>query len=403
MKRYNLLLITPFYPPVESVATNRMVAFCKYLKYFNITVITRSNKFHSEEIMDGVKVIRVPDRSLFKKATFNRKTNIFFHNIKALFNRILLFMQLDEYDGWRSSVIDYLNKNKPDIDVVISSFAPLSSHIVALYLKNLNKKIIWVADMRDHMSSNIFFPERYRKKIGYYEEEILSKADIITAVSKPIMEEFAGKSKRKDMIFLEVRNGYDFEPCFDNPPVNSVWTVTYTGTFYGLRNPDNFLKGVKELLQQGYIDDIKINFVGVTKPTAVDDLLKEKVHFFDKVSNKESIDYMRKSDTLLLIHPTSELKGIYTGKLFEYIGAVRPILALVDPEDVAADLIKKGNFGFVTDNNDIEGIKKCILECYDLWKNGGKFNPDIELVKACHRRFQVEILEKRLLEELEKR
>ncbi|MGC9061799.1 hypothetical protein [Calditerrivibrio sp.] len=403
MKKYNLLLITPFYPPVESVATNRMVAFCKYLKHFNITVLTRSNKFHSDEMVDGVRVIRVPDRSLFKKATFNRKTNVFLHNIKALYNRILLFTQLDEYDGWRSSVFDYLNKNKPDVDVVLSSFAPISTHIIALYLKNLNKKIVWVADMRDHMSSNIFFPERYRKKIGHYEGEILSRADIITAVSKPIIEEFEGKTQRKDIIFLEIRNGYDFEPCFDNPSANSVWTVTYTGTFYGLRNPDNFLKVVKELLQQGDIDDIRINFVGVTKPMVVDELLKEKVHFFDKVSNKESIDHMRKSDALLLIHPTSELKGVYTGKLFEYIGVVRPILALVDPDDVAADLIKKGNFGFVADNNDIEGIKKCILKCYDLWKNGEKFNPDIELVKTCHRRFQVEILEKRLMEELEKR
>jgi glycosyltransferase involved in cell wall biosynthesis len=403
MKKYNLLLITPFYPPVESVATNRMVAFCKYLKHFNITVLTRSNKFHSDEMVDGVRVIRVPDRSLFKKATFNRKTNVFLHNIKALYNRILLFTQLDEYDGWRSSVFDYINKNKPDVDVVVSSFAPISTHIIALYLKNLNKKIVWVADMRDHMSSNIFFPERYRKKIGHYEGEILSRADIITAVSKPIIEEFEGKTQRKDIIFLEIRNGYDFEPCFDNPPANSVWTVTYTGTFYGLINPDNFLKGVKELLQRGDIDDIRINFVGVTKPMVVDELLKEKVHFFDKVSNKESIDFMRKSDALLLIHPTSELKGVYTGKLFEYIGVVRPILALVDPDDVAADLIKKGNFGFVADNNDIEGIKKCILKCYDLWKNGEKFNPDIELVKTCHRRFQVEILEKRLMEELEKR
>lgn len=400
---YKLLIVSPFFPPVESVATNRIVSFCKYLKFFDITVITKTDGEFIEEYVDGVKVIRVPDKSFFKKATFNKRTNFIVHNLKALYNRVLLFFQTDEYDGWRRSVLEYLGKNMLDVDVVLTSFAPISSHIIGLYLKNNCENVIWVADMRDQMSSNIFFPERYRRKIKRYEDEILKKADIITAVSKPIIDEFASKSGKNGQRFIEVRNGFDFEMEKKTEHKNNVWTISYTGTFYGARNPDNFLKALESLLRDGLIEELLINFVGVTKPIQVGGILSGKVKFFDKVTNKESLNFMRSSDALLLIHPTTELKGIYTGKLFEYIGMLKPIIALVDPQDVAAELINEGNFGFVADNEDLDGIKEVILKAYRVWKKEESFYPNIEIAKQCHRRFQVEKLEKSLLEMLEER
>jgi glycosyltransferase involved in cell wall biosynthesis len=403
MSKHKLFIISPFYPPVESIATNRIVSFCRYLKSFDITVITKSENDFIEEEYDAIKVIRIPDRSILKKATFHKKTDFIIHNLKALYNRALLFFQLDEYDGWRKSVLNFIKEKSLNIDILITSFAPISPHIIGIYLKERCPKMIWVADMRDQMSSNIFFPKHYREKIKPYEAEILEKADIITAVSKPIIEEFAKKAVRQDIEFLEVRNGYDFEIKDIDLPKNKIWTVTYTGTFYGSRNPDNFLKVVKKLIIDKRIDDIKINLVGVTKPIPIDPILKEKVKFFNKVSNNDAIDFMRSSDALLLIHPTSELKGIYTGKLFEYIGVLRPIIALVDPEDVAADLIREGDFGFVADNDNIEEISNIIIKAYNIWKGEVKFMPNIGIAKQCHRKFQVEKLEELLLRRLNRR
>jgi len=109
---------------------------------------------------------------------------------------------------------------------------------------------------------------------------------------------------------------------------------------------------------------------------------------------------MKKADALLLIHPTTSVKGVYTGKLFEYIGSLRPIIALIDPDDVASTLIRKCNAGFIADNSDNQGIKKAILDVYDIYKGNKKFSPNLEEVSACKRVYQVEKLESFLRERL---
>ena len=61
-------------------------------------------------------------------------------------------------------------------------------------------------------------------------------------------------------------------------------------------------------------------------------------------------------DTLVVIHSTGR-KGVYTGKLFDYLATNKPILALCDPEDVVGRLLNETKAGFTVDNADIEGIK----------------------------------------------
>lgn len=402
-----LLIVSPFFPPVESVATNRIVAFAKYIGGFEVTVITlqtESNQIKIDDVdLEGkkIKVVRIPDNSLFKKATFKKKRSRLIHNLKALYNRILLFIQLDEYDGWRKEVLSYIDNTIDKYDVVLTSFAPLSAHLIGLHIKNFDNNVFWVADMRDQMSSNIFFPLHYRKKLAKFEKEIVKKADLITAVSKPILDDFkriAGVVN-SDCDFLEVRNGFDFEIDATYRP-NSIFTVTYAGSFYGERTPYNFLKAVEELLEHNTIDDIRINFVGVLKPIEISGKLAGKITFLNRIPNSDAVKMMKQSDALLLIHPTTSVKGVYTGKLFEYIGSLRPIIALIDPDDVASTLIRKCNAGFIADNNDIEGIKKAILNAYEIYKGNKTFSPNLEEINACKRVYQVEKLASYLRERL---
>ncbi|MEF3255530.1 MAG: hypothetical protein K6348_08230, partial [Deferribacterales bacterium] len=284
-----LLIVSPFFPPVESVATNRIISFVKYLTGYDITVISIND--NGNELKRGrfevfpnryIDLIRVPNISFFKKATFKKRGNIILHKMKALYNRILLATSLDEYDGWRKAVIKYIrNIDIKEFDILITSFAPLSSHLIGLEIKQLHPKIVWVADMRDQMGSNIFFPKYYRKKLMHYEKLIVEVADCITGVSKPIVEEFEALSKDigKSVDLLEIRNGFDFELDLTSKPENKIFTITYAGTFYGDRNPDNFLKVIENLLKDGVVGDILINFVGVIKPIKVPDILKDKVKF----------------------------------------------------------------------------------------------------------------------------
>ena len=96
--------------------------------------------------------------------------------------------------------------------------------------------------------------------------------------------------------------------------------------------------------------------------------LTSVVHVAGEVPHDEAFARMLRADTLVLIHPTGR-KGVYTGKIFDYLPTNKPILALCDPRDVAAELLRETGAGFAVDNDDIAGIKAQILRCYSIWRN----------------------------------
>ncbi|MDT2276280.1 hypothetical protein P7H20_17595 [Paenibacillus larvae] len=70
--------------------------------------------------------------------------------------------------------------------------------------------------------------------------------------------------------------------------------------------------------------------------------VSEQVKVSGSVGYKEALRLQTEADILLLLLWTDrQEKGIYTGKLFEYIGSRRPILAVGPGENVAADLIRE--------------------------------------------------------------
>ena len=100
-------------------------------------------------------------------------------------------------------------------------------------------KFFWVADMRDEMSKLPYYSKIHTKRLAFYERNILEKADLVLSVSKPLIDDF--KTMCSHDRFLEVRNGYDYEECYE---VNfqPQFTMGYIGRFYWMATPDNFLR-----------------------------------------------------------------------------------------------------------------------------------------------------------------
>jgi hypothetical protein len=90
----------------------------------------------------------------------------------------------------------------------------------------------------------------------------------------------------------------------------------------------------------------------------VNDLAKQfGVHHLVDVHNlvpyHESLRLQMQADVLLLLQWTDvREKGIYTGKLFEYIGARRPILSIGPTQNEPSELIVNKGFGVALDEPD---------------------------------------------------
>jgi glycosyltransferase involved in cell wall biosynthesis len=90
-----------------------------------------------------------------------------------------------------------------------------------------------------------------------------------------------------------------------------------------------------------------------------------------------------------------------SGKVFEYLAAGRPILAVVPPDGAAADLVRQTRAGIVVAPDDVDGMRVALEVLHSRFRDGGLH--DTELSKATRdrlsRRARVEELAA-LLEEI---
>ena len=91
----------------------------------------------------------------------------------------------------------------------------------------------------------------------------------------------------------------------------------------------------------------------------------------DYVSHNEVVEYQKKSQVLLLIvNNVPSSKGIITGKIFEYLMAKRPVMAIAPKNGDLAEIINNSNAGSVIEFNDKNALKNSILQLYSQFKNG---------------------------------
>lgn len=270
---------------------------------------------------------------------------------------------------------------RENIDIIYSTSAPYTSHLIAYDLKK-QFNIPWICDFRDPWVMHHFVHYSYvSKKINsYLERKVILNCDKIISVSQPIIDNFMERypNVRSDK-FKVITNGYDEDDFIGyNKEIKSdKFIITYTGTIYGKESLSNFFIAVRNLIVNNKIikDDIVIRFVGRLGREANEDIEKFNMKFenivevIEYLPHKQSIKKMEESSALLLLlSGGSECKGVYTGKIFEYIRSSKPIIALV-PDGVAKDLINDTNTGIICNPDKINEIESSIYKIYLNWKS----------------------------------
>jgi len=398
----HVVIVTTWFPPMQSVAVNRMVAFAKYLNKdkFRVTIVSVNNGTTTDKSkLYDCNVVRCSKKQLINLPEFRSTDSKSLHKFKVILKLMLLFLNHDSLRNWKKEVFKQLNfiHREEKIDVIISSFSPAAPHeVVSDFLEN-ESEIKWIADMRDEMSSNNSLKGKKQKEFIKLEKKIDLRASGVTTVSYPIVEYLRDVFPSIKRI-VEVRNGFDHSLKINKTIKNDVFVMTYAGSFYGTRKPDTFFKAL--LNCENYLpQQWKIVFVGTAKNFSVPKIFEKNVEFIPKVSQEESIFYMSKSDVNLIIQPNEARKGIFTGKIFDYASVEKPILAVIDTQDVAAKLIKDLRIGEVAEFDDIEEIGMCLRKLINSWKAEERYNFDVEGVKKLHRKHQVRKMEN-LIKEL---
>lgn len=402
-QKKHIVIVCANFHPMKHIAAFRMNAFVKYFDHekFDISVIASADSSTDKEstfegaslyYLDGSKILKIrkqtPGMPKWK------------HHLYSLNNKLIRFFSKSDYPGWVKNIdskLEELNASKK-IDFLLTTFFPIDTHLAGLLFKQKHPTTIWIADMRDEMSQNALIDAKEKAYYIDMEKRIGRVVDVVTSVSQPIVDGFKINMGKERIHYLEVRNGFDH----DRKPsqnFNSDFTFTYAGTFYGKRKPDTFFKALLELnVERKLPKNWKIQFLGTHHNFSIPSEFKDNCVFLDAVSNDKAVEILAISDCNLMVHPPSEAKGIFTGKLFDYLSVYKPILALVDKDDVAAELIDDCKAGFNCDFYSIPEIKLAITEIIELWSTKTTLDYQSDQIQQLHRRDQAKKLENLLLE-----
>lgn len=392
----HIVLLTTWYPPLQGIAVSRMEAFVKYLDHakFKITVVTIGDaKIFGLSEEEHATIYRIKPLNKIWSPQFRSSDSKIWHYTKVAWKKAQMKLKGDENDFYTKAAITFLDslQKKEPIDLVISSFSPAAPHVAASQICS-SYGIKWIVDMRDEMSLN---PQSDTSTRNYYtgiEKEINKHATALIAVSEPIVDYF--KTVIPDLkAYVEVRNGFDHELEINEYNFNETFTLLHAGSFYGIRKPDTLLKALQNLNEKKWLPE-KWKFVcaGAVKNFSIPDSIKGHIEIVERVSHQESLEMMAAADLNILIQPPTGRKGVYTGKLFEYISVQKPILALVDPDDVAADLIREFKAGSSVLFSDIDRIEAALVMIIDLWQKKTRLNANVERITKLHRKYQVQKL-----------
>jgi glycosyltransferase involved in cell wall biosynthesis len=258
------------------------------------------------------------------------------------------------------------------IDVVITTSPPPSIHFIGAAVKRATGAR-WIADLRD---SVVAHPHRDAGRLAVRVKEqgvqavaslVCRQADAIVAVSDAIAGEMRARSPRGPV--LTIANGADFEDFAGlEYRRGDTFRITHAGSFFGKRDPKPFLTALAR------VDGVVARFVGDFRSADREwaSGIADRMELIPYAPHRQALELQRDSDALLLLIPeaSGRGRGVLSGKVFEYLAAGRPILAVVPPDGAAAALIRETGAGVVVAPDDIDGIERELRGLRDRWRAG---------------------------------
>lgn len=276
-----------------------------------------------------------------------------------------------------------------DADVVNSVSNPPHLHIAGAVAARATGTP-WVAEFRDPLVENPDVvpgsaPARARRVIERY---VLTHADqVVWYDGIQIPDDYFTREYPDvpaDRYRMLPPIGFE-RAAFDTvePREFDRFTVAYAGSFYeGWIEPYDFIEGLAAFVEDHPEADPQALFYGdwddAYDRAAREAGVSEYVDPRPFVPHEEVIAILKGADALLYVggdDPRNRLN--LPSKLYDYVGAGRPILAVVAPEFRVAEVVRGNGFGTVVEPSDTEGLAAALDA---LYRGAFEYDPDPETV-----------------------
>ncbi|NIA29221.1 MAG: glycosyltransferase [Actinobacteria bacterium] len=384
-----LLMLSYYFPPIGMGGTQRAAKFAKYLPEFGweptvVTVKPIAYWAQDPGLLDEIQAVRIirtesfdPQRLMAKyrpskKESLGTKSSGGF--ISTLNEFIIPFFLLpDSKILWKHHALKTVDKllAYEKFDALYTTSPP---HSVQLIGKKLAKTygLKWVADFRDSWAGGVVVhePTFYQQWMNrLLQKRVLHSADAIVCVTSEMKNEFDQRAKNVHWI----PNGFD--PA-DFPAVEQVekqkFVFCHCGSITKFSQPEELLRALAELKKKqpqvykkilfrfvGH--DLLGNFPGLVKKFDVQDA----VEYHGYKTHREALRDLVHADAFLLIALGKPGDHFIPGKTFEYLGALKPVIAITNVVDTKS-LLEKFAHVFILDPESRGAIAETITKIIHL-------------------------------------
>lgn len=414
-----VLLVSYDFPPVGGMGVQRVAKLARYLPAFGVTPVVLSNAHGLGSVIDP-ELVRRNDLQDLEVVRLGGERLARLHAAREAGRRAppamlaeLLWSVLrcgDVYGLWYLSVRRALPALVRDlrIDAVWATVPPASTGFVGREIARL-AGVPWVLDIRDSFVTNVDHRQDLVARVQSLvtprvERSLVLHADRVVAVSQPIVDNLVlrlGESVRDKC--RVIANGFDAQDMpAAAPPRNPRLTFLYAGTFAGRRRPGVLVAAVNRAVASGVVDPaaLRFDFYGRYAPDVVAEIealhpaVERVLHGF--VPQSRILVAAGQADCALIVTvPGTDgaAHEVMTGKVFEYLGLRKRVLALTDSAPLRA-LVREARLGDCVDAGNPEAVAAALGVLYAEWRRAGRLDcmPDEAVVARYDRRAQAGVL-----------
>jgi len=368
-----LLILSFHFPPSAASGSFRLLGFARHLPKFGWRCMVVAPPRLPWEPLDDDLARQIPPETLVRRVPyFSGRLSA---PIRMWFPYVPWLLR-----AW-PSCLHAVRQDRPA--AILTSGPQHQIHMLGLLLKRWYG-IPWAADFRDPWVACT--PRAFDKSLrarweAKQERAIMRWADVIIANAPLACEALQDAYPDASPRIVTITNGFDPErfaalsPCQSSSPDRTL-TILHPGAIYAGRDASPFLDALKELLADPSrtARPIRVQFLGkLDKKRAPSQLetairsrgLESVVSIADHVPYAQSLEQMVRSDILLLLDSPGRRIGV-PAKLYEYLGAGRPVLALAEPESDTAWVLRESGIAHrIARPNDRLAIKQALSELID--------------------------------------
>jgi glycosyltransferase involved in cell wall biosynthesis len=371
-----VLLVAYHFPPLRgSSGIQRTLRFAQHLPKFGwrpIVLTIRAGAYEQQAQTVGNEV--PADLQVHRAFGFNTATQL------ALFGRYPNFLALpDRWATWRLWAVPKALQVIRDegVSAIWSTFPVATAHRIGLEVAR-RSGLPWIAEFRDPMWQHDWPPEPQANRVWKrLEQEIFARADWTVFTAPSAVDWYGERFPQMDASRrVLIENGFDEETfararqgiAADAPAGKRPVTLLHSGIVYrSERDPTQFFAAVAALRRAGRISADALQIVLRASGEESDYGRElERLGIADIVRLVPGIDYMaalREMLTVdgLLLLQAANCNAQVPAKLYEYLRAGRPILALTDPAGDTARTLRAAGAGSIAPLDDAAQIESALL------------------------------------------